>query len=139
MDKVDNKQQTTTTTTTTTTTMDYSYTMTSCWQDVSQDKCPLPVEMNPREYGITERELEYASLDEINKKIANAGCSWAEEQMLLQWRRTLKSRSYTKKCREKNRGTLVALEREKAELQIEADCLKREIAMYLQLMQERLN
>ena len=120
--------------------MDYGYTqerqfVTSSWSDVSQEKCPLPGDMYPSEYGISEWELEHAGLDEINKKIANSGCGWAEEQMLLQWRRTLKSRSYTKKCREKNRGQLTQLEREKATLQSEVERLTREIEMYQQLLQ----
>ena len=122
--------------------MDYCYTQenavwTSCWQETPQDTSPQTGEMNPVEYGITEWELEHAGLEEINKKIATSGCCWAEEQMLLQWRRTLKSRSYTKKCREKNRSNLVLLAREKSALQREADELRREIAMYQQLMQER--
>ncbi|KAI6656351.1 hypothetical protein LOD99_1150 [Oopsacas minuta] len=97
---------------------------------------PQPGDICPLEYGITEGELENASLDEIKKLITASCCSWNEEQMLLQWRRTLKSRSYTKKCRDKNRCQVARLEQEKAALQHEAEKLKREIAIYQKLIQE---
>ena len=92
--------------------------------------------MNPRDYGITEDELENANLDQIKKLISASGCSWSEEQMLLQWRRTLKSRSYTKRCRVKNRCEVARLEGEKARLQQEVEQLNNEILSYQQLLQE---
>ena len=101
-----------------------------------QDKPPLEGEMNPRDYGITEGELEHANLDQIKKLISASGCSWSEEQMLLQWRRTLKSRSYTKRCREKNRCEVARLEQEKARLQREVEQLKNEILRYQRLQEE---